>query len=81
MPAAAAAWHRFSRDNFSFVDRQPQTAAEDLWMTSLLEAQKKRIQELEAELAAQKASVKKLEAENKRFREREQEDLRVLVLV
>jgi hypothetical protein len=79
VPATAAAWHRFSRDNFSFVDRQPQTAAEDLGMTSLLEAQKKRIQELEAELEAQTASVNKLQAENERFREREQEELGVLV--
>jgi hypothetical protein len=48
-------------------------------MTSLLEAQKKRIQELEAELEAQTASVNKLQAENERFREREQEELGVLV--
>jgi hypothetical protein len=63
----------------SFVDRQ--AAVEDLWMTSLLEAQKKRIQELEAQLEAHKANVKKLETENKRVRECEQEDLWVLILV
>ena len=44
-------------------------AAEDLGMTSLLEAQKKRIQELEAELEAKKEDEHKLQAENKRFRE------------
>jgi hypothetical protein len=89
----AAAWHRFSRGNFSFVDRQPQTAAEDLGMTSLLEAQTKRIQELDelvvtlqkikggllAELNDQRANMNKLQAENKRFREREQEELWELV--
>jgi hypothetical protein len=38
-------------------------------MTSLLEAQKKHIQELEAEQEAKNEDVHKLEAENKRFRE------------
>jgi multidrug resistance efflux pump len=65
--------------NFSFVDRQPQTAAEDLGMTSLLQAQENRIKELEAELEASQASVNKLQAENKRFVEREQEELWELV--
>ena len=48
-------------------------------MTSLLEAQKKRIQELEAELNAQRANLNELLAENKSFREREQEELWELV--
>ena len=48
----------------------------------MLQAQlglRKRIQELEAELEANQASVNKLQAENKRFREREQEELWELV--
>jgi len=81
VPATAAAWHRFSRGNFSFVDRQPHSSAEDLGMKSLLEVQKKRIQELEAELNAQRANVNKLQTDNKRFREREQEELWELVSV
>ena len=62
-------------------------------MTSMLEGQKKRIPELdelvvilqkikgglEAELNAQRANVNKLQAENKRLREREQEELWELV--